>query len=877
MMKLNIYLSAVAAVTALATTTPAAAQRKFVHPGISYTQADLDRMRSMVKAQQEPFYSAFQLLKTDYYTTYGDYVPNFQKNDKGERIIWDNPNFFIDKFGRIAWNNALMWKLTDDATYAEKAIKTINAYNGIKVTNPDGTSCLDNSKFFPLIEAAELMRDYSGWKAADQQAFKDFLVYPGYSTKVYYNNEYYWNLTKEQKEKYRNSDSTYTVYWNIYQGDDGRHGNQGLWGLRCLLAMGVYLDNDTIYDRAMNKILSRKHRADDLTFPYGPRKTTASAETKMPGYHLHWGGPWTRGDDPDYGADDELQWWIYDNGQTQEAARDQGHVMDGLCNVTDIAVNAWNQGDDLFTQYDDRLLKGIIFASKYNYGWRNNHYCNEQYWQGEPDFEPTAANGQFYSMKMSRNNAWMSIKINPYSENSYDWSRGKQFYDPTEMLMAYKVRLGRSDDSLLWVKRAVDVFTDSVARNEKNTDYDHRYNYGGELPLKRYRTVWMAGDAGTFSDGIHVSGLHQMPGTMNAVDYDFFNNVVSGENRTWHNGSVTRTDKLYRTEGGMPIAQEGNDYALTQFGDTAWTNYTIALDKTARYEVSVNARLTKGARLAFAVDNSRIVSTEAKGSDDFADVTIGSMKIAAGARVIRLYAIGAAASDAVKSISLSEVGASDEVTDYDWNSRDYKAETGSISTDNGDWNLYATSYASTTQASFTVSASDMNYRVKKEQVYLLVEGTDLSNMVMKEADYRLTEAGKETKKTSVAGQAFQLASDNNGVQTLVWKLDSSTSKRVTPLLTECYTSTENSYILTGLKFLITGKSLYQQTNIKNIDFVTENELKASHPEFFTSNGINAFRMEGADDCSRLYDLQGRQLQQPQHGVYIRGHKKMIGK
>ena len=45
------------------------AGRVFVHPGISYTQADIDRMRSLIAAKQEPYYSAFVALKNSSYSS----------------------------------------------------------------------------------------------------------------------------------------------------------------------------------------------------------------------------------------------------------------------------------------------------------------------------------------------------------------------------------------------------------------------------------------------------------------------------------------------------------------------------------------------------------------------------------------------------------------------------------------------------------------------------------------------------------------------------------------------------------------------------------------------------------------------------------------
>ena len=42
--------------------------RDFVHPGMSYTTADLDRMRQMIASRTEPYYSTFQALKESSYS-----------------------------------------------------------------------------------------------------------------------------------------------------------------------------------------------------------------------------------------------------------------------------------------------------------------------------------------------------------------------------------------------------------------------------------------------------------------------------------------------------------------------------------------------------------------------------------------------------------------------------------------------------------------------------------------------------------------------------------------------------------------------------------------------------------------------------------------
>ena len=573
--------------------SPARAQRVFQHPGISYTQADLDRMKAMVEAKQEPFYSGYLLILNDsYYTNYKDITRDFPKDKNGKVNLCGSDSdvprqLWFERFGLCALNNALLWHITGNTTYADRAVTVLNRYIGIESTWSYGTVCLNNGAANYLIEAAELMRDYSGWKAEDQQGFKDFLVYPGYSsTEV---------LARPSNTPELNQQ---TIYWGIYNGDPDRHGNQGIYGLRTLLAMGIYLDNEVIYDRALNKLLSKPHRADDL--PYPGENQTQYAPAKQNEYFETWDLSGSKTGE-DYGADDELQYYFYENGQCQESSRDQGHILDCICyGLMPMARMAWNQGDDIYTQYDDRLLKGIDFTVKYNYSWLND-IKGEPYWQGEDVFEPTVENGQFLKMR-SRNKRWRSLKINPWDENvgstTTKWSRGKHFTQPVQMYIDYKVRVGRSDDDLLWVKRAYDVDLDSI-NSEESGDYK---NY-----FLDYRTVWMAGDGGTYNNGTHVSGLPTMPATIQAANYDY--HPLGGEGLT-HSGTMT---------------VEGT--ALTGLSEGAWMSYTVIFPETGYYTFTAEGT---GSKVGFAVDGSTVIWT-----------TFGTastpMKVQQGARVIRVY------------------------------------------------------------------------------------------------------------------------------------------------------------------------------------------------------------------------------------------------
>ncbi|MDR3187675.1 MAG: alginate lyase family protein [Prevotellaceae bacterium] len=58
-----------------------------------------------------------------------------------------------------------------------------------------------------------------------------------------------------------------------------------------------------------------------------------------------------------------------ETGQTQEAGRDQGHPQLGLGAMATICELAWQQGDNLYSAFDNRLMKGYEYVAKYNLGY----------------------------------------------------------------------------------------------------------------------------------------------------------------------------------------------------------------------------------------------------------------------------------------------------------------------------------------------------------------------------------------------------------------------------------------------------------------------------------------------------------------------------
>ncbi|MBE9599817.1 alginate lyase family protein [Pedobacter sp. MC2016-24] len=60
--------------------------------------------------------------------------------------------------------------------------------------------------------------------------------------------------------------------------------------------------------------------------------------------------------------------YVSENGQIQESGRDQGHAQLGLGAMASICEISWNQGQDLYKIFNNRLLNGFEYVAKYNLG-----------------------------------------------------------------------------------------------------------------------------------------------------------------------------------------------------------------------------------------------------------------------------------------------------------------------------------------------------------------------------------------------------------------------------------------------------------------------------------------------------------------------------
>ena len=625
---------------AVLTALSATAKRQFVHPGITHTQADIDRMRAMIDAQREPYYSAFKALKNDATAKYDYKIKNVRPTSVGQ----DKVDALLQNDGHAALNTALMWRLTDDERYAQKAVEILNNFSGIVDVSASGTGPLNASKVHLLIEAAELMRDYAGWTAADQEAFKAMLVFPGYST----------------KRDMSRSGSTTTWYWNAYNFDSGRHGNQELLPMRMMMALGIYLDNDTIYERARRYYLGLPHMEGDLPYVSGPPQNMNTVTSDNQYFTAYSVSGRTYGSTPDWGYNGQLRHFVWENGQQQETSRDQGHAGMGVGVLACIAEMAWHQGDDLYNVYDNRLLLGFEWYNRYNLSYLQVYPDQREPWEPtgytENGDEATFDNGLFIQRR-DRSGRWFSKAPNPTNESLAETIlRGNQNDKPAPWLpayMHYAVRMGidqtstdHSDmahqPSMLWLKRAYDKSMEAGPDgNGWTTDWT------GWTCLTKTRTTWMTGDPCHYNaDGTYVLGIHRADQPILATDYDVFNGECSGQGHTYFDTTTGNSAGALRSDD-VDIAADGDGFVVCDVAEGEWLSYTLRVAEKGTYNVYLTYSATSESRLGVAADghdyvNGTLPATNGQYKEH---LLTSALALEAGADVMRLMATGAVAKD----------------------------------------------------------------------------------------------------------------------------------------------------------------------------------------------------------------------------------------
>lgn len=279
----------------------------FVHPGALHTNTDFKRIQEHVRAKQQPWYRAWQHLESTKLAQ-TTWAPTPQ-----EVIVRGANGELAENYGyayrdaHSAYQLALRWMIGGNTSYADHAAEILDGWSSILV-GIDG----NEDKYlaaglygYQFANAAELLREYEGWPRANQDAFGATL------------NNVFAVYNRDFLDHHNDKQDFYYANWD-------------LCNIASLMAIGIFNDNRTMYDYAVN------YFKDGL-----PGQPEVVANGALPYFSI-------------------ANFTEEDTGRTlmqmQESGRDQAHSLLCISLLGVIGQQGWNQGVDLYSVYGHQIL-----------------------------------------------------------------------------------------------------------------------------------------------------------------------------------------------------------------------------------------------------------------------------------------------------------------------------------------------------------------------------------------------------------------------------------------------------------------------------------------------------------------------------------------
>lgn len=285
---------------------------KLSHPCMLHTADDFKRVKEKVNAGAQPWLDGWNVLIA---------------NGKAQETYTANPTVKLirgggsreepeaDNYSRAMYDVAaayqlgLRWKVSGDDKYAASAIKILNAWaTTCKSINGNSNKFLAAGIYgYQFANAAEILRDYSGWAEADFNAFRKWL------------SDLFYPLNKDFLERHNGTCSSH--YWS----------NWDMCNMASGLAIGILCDDKEKINYSLNYF-----------------KTGVGTGSI-------------------YNAVIELH--TYDGvtiGQGQESGRDQGHATLAISLYGAYCQMAYNIGVDFFGYDNNRVLALCEYTALYN-------------------------------------------------------------------------------------------------------------------------------------------------------------------------------------------------------------------------------------------------------------------------------------------------------------------------------------------------------------------------------------------------------------------------------------------------------------------------------------------------------------------------------
>jgi hypothetical protein len=230
-----------------------------------------------------------------------------------------------------AYLNCLRWIISGDTAHADCAVRILNAWSATVSEIPKGTDQpgLSGIPIGTFAIAAELLRSYPGWSGADQTRFKRMLL------------DYMYPACHDFLVRHNGA------------REDHHWANWDTCNMRAIMAIGVFCDERAQFNEAVEYFKNGR----------GNGSLRNAANVRFDGGLVQW----------------------------QESGRDYAHVMGGQGLLFEMCQIAWNQGLDLFSYDDNRLLgaaehtaqytlwKGVPYTYYNNSSGANQFYISENY------------------------------------------------------------------------------------------------------------------------------------------------------------------------------------------------------------------------------------------------------------------------------------------------------------------------------------------------------------------------------------------------------------------------------------------------------------------------------------------------------------------
>ena len=276
----------------------------FVHPGALHTARDIARAKQHVESGEKPWATGYNLLSQNSHSQV-NYVPR-----PVEVLVRGSTGDNVENYAAAyndaaaAYQLALRWLITGNESYADKSVEILNAW-GSTLRDIDGSSDLYLAAGiygYQFANAAELMRDYSGWTLGLRVSFATMLT------------DTFAKYSRRFLNEHNGNADIYHYYANWDQCN-----------IASLMAIGIFTDNKTMYDHAVDYLL------------------TGLSNGALPVFTI-----------ANYTEDGSRKLLA----QTQEAGRDQAHSLLDFALLGVIAQQGYNQGDDLFASFGNMILNG---------------------------------------------------------------------------------------------------------------------------------------------------------------------------------------------------------------------------------------------------------------------------------------------------------------------------------------------------------------------------------------------------------------------------------------------------------------------------------------------------------------------------------------